>query len=143
MYGYDATGQRFMVSGDRRRWQVRSTVKLAGFAVSPTDPNLVVGTTGRTLLRSTDGGRSWQPLQGPAVLVLDWADETGLWGISPDGQAWHSTDAARSGRVGGEPEALLADQGRLYAAVMEVGILSSVDGGWTWQVRYRPGQPAG
>jgi hypothetical protein len=67
VYGYDATGQRFMVTSDRRRWQVRSTVELAGFAVSPTDPNLVIGTTGRTLLCSTNGGRTWQQLQGPAL----------------------------------------------------------------------------
>jgi hypothetical protein len=60
---------------------------------------------------------------------------------------WHSPDAARTwqrpGRVGGQPEALLADQGRLYAAVMELGIVSSTDGGRTWQLRYREGQPAG
>jgi hypothetical protein len=147
VYGYDATGQRFMVSGDRRRWQVRSTVELAGFAVSPTDPELVVATTGRVLLHSTDGGRHWQQLQGPALLVLDWADQAGLWGITADGQVWHSPDAAktwqRPGRVSGQPEALLADQGQLYAAVVEVGILSSTDGGRSWQLRYREGQPAG
>jgi hypothetical protein len=147
VYGYDATGQRFMASADRRRWQVRSTIQLVGFAVSPTDPKLVVGTTGRRLLGSTDGGRHWQPLQGPSLLVLDWADQAGLWGISPDGQVWHSGDQAktwqRPGRVGGQPEALLADQGRLYAAVVEVGIVSSADGGRSWQVRYREGQPAG
>lgn len=147
VYGYDATGQRFMVTSDRSRWQVRSTVELAGFAVSPTDPELVVATTGRVLLRSTDGGRHWQQLQGPALLVVDWADQAGLWGIAADGQVWHSPDAARTwrrpGRVGGQPEALLADQGRLYAAVVEVGIVSSADGGQTWQLRYREGQPAG
>jgi hypothetical protein len=147
VYGYDATGQRFMVTGDRRRWQVRSTVELVGFAVSPSEPELVVATTGRTLLRSTDGGRHWQQLQGPALLVLDWADGTGLWGITTDGQGWHSTDAAktweRPGQVGGQPEALLADQGRLYAAIMEVGIVTSADGGRSWQLRYRESQPAG
>jgi len=147
VYGYDATGRRFMVSADRMRWQVRSTVELVGFAVSPTDPELVVATTGRTLLRSTDGGRTWQPLRGPGLLVVDWADQAGLWGIAADGQVWHSRDAARTwqrpGRVGGQPEALLADQGRLYAAVVELGIVSSADGGRTWQLRYREGQPAG
>jgi hypothetical protein len=147
VYGYDATGQRFMVTSDRRRWQARSTVELVGFAVSPTDPKLVVGTTGRRLLRSTDGGRHWQSIQGPALLVLDWADQAGLWGITADGQVWHSRDATRTwqrpGRVGGQPEALLAHQGRLYAAVVELGIISSTDGGQTWQVRYRERQPAG
>jgi hypothetical protein len=147
VYGYDATGQRFMVTSDRSRWQVRSTVELAGFAVSPTDRDLVVATTGRRLLRSVDRGRSWQPLQGPNLLVLDWADRAGLWGISPDGQVWQSRNAARTwqrpGRVGGQPEALLARQGRLHVAVAEVGIVTSADGGRTWQVRYREGQPAG
>ena len=147
VYGYDATGQRFMVSPDRHRWQVRSTVQLVGFAVSLTDPKLVVGTTGRTLVRSTDGGRSWQSLQGPALLVLDWAEQDGLWGITADGQVWHSSDGVKSwkrpGQVGGQPEALLADQGRLYAAVMKVGIVASADGGRSWQLRYREGQPAG
>jgi hypothetical protein len=147
VFGYDATGQRFMVTSDRRRWQVRSTVELASFAVSPTDPKLVVGTTGRSLLGSTDGGRTWQPLQGPGLLVLDWADQAGLWGITPDGQVWHSRDSAKSwqrpGQVGGQPEALLAEQGRLFAAVAEVGIVSSTDAGRTWQVRYREGEPAG
>jgi hypothetical protein len=147
VYGYDATGQRFMVTSDRSRWQVRSTVELVGFAVSPTDPKLIVGTTGQRLLRSADGGRHWQPLQGPALLVLDWANQNGLWGITADGQVWHSPDAARTwqrpGRVGGQPEALLADQGRMYAAVIELGIVSSADGGRSWQLRYREGQPAG
>jgi hypothetical protein len=147
VYGYDATGQRFMVTADRRRWQVRSTIQLVGFAVSPADPELVVATTGRRLLRSTDGGRHWQPLQGPALLVVDWADQAGLWGVAADGQVWHSPDAAKSwqrpGQVGGQPEALLADQGQLYAAVVELGIVSSADGGRSWQVRYREGQPAG
>jgi len=60
---------------------------------------------------------------------------------------WHSPDGAKSwqrpGRVGGQPEALLADQGRLYAAVMKVGIVTSADGGRSWQPRYREGQPSG
>jgi hypothetical protein len=147
VYGYDATGQRFMVTSDRRRWQVRSTIQLVGFAVSPSDPKLIVGTTGRRLLRSTDGGRHWQSLQGPALLVVDWADQAGLWGVAADGQVWLSPDAAktwqRPGQVGGEPEALLADQGQLYVAVVELGIVSSADGGRSWQLRYREGQPAG
>ena len=75
------------------------------------------------------------------------ADQGGLWGVAADGQVWHSPDAVktwqRPGQVGGEPEALLADEGRLYAAVVELGIVSSTDGGRSWQLRYREGQPAG
>jgi hypothetical protein len=147
VYGYDATGGRFMVSGDRRGWQVRSTVELLGVAVSPADPELVVATTGRRLLRSTDGGRRWQPIQGPALVVLDWGGPDGLWGVTADGQVWRSRDATgtwqRPGQLGGQPEALLAHESRLYAAVSGQGIVSSADGGRSWQVEYRPDQPAG
>jgi hypothetical protein len=47
VYGYDATGGRFMVTGDRRRWQVRSKLELTSLAVSPTDFELVVTATDR------------------------------------------------------------------------------------------------
>jgi hypothetical protein len=147
VYGYDATGQRFMTTADRTRWQVRSTVELVGFAVSPTDPKVVVATTGRRLLRSADAGRHWQPIQGPNLLVLDWTGPDGLWGISPDGQVWRSADAARTwqraGRLGGQPEALLVHDQRLYAAVAGQGILSSADRGQSWQVQYRQSHQMG
>jgi hypothetical protein len=147
VYGYDATGGRFMVSGDRVRWQVRSRIELLSVAVSPADPELVVATTGRRLLRSTDGGRRWRPIQGPALLVLDWAGPDALWGAAADGQVWRSRDAADTwqppGRLDGQPEALLAAGGRLYAAIAGLGIVSSPDGGRSWQVEYRSGQPAG
>jgi hypothetical protein len=95
-----------MVTSDRSRWQVRSTIQLVGFAVSPADPELVVATTGRRLLRGTDGGRHWQPLQGPALLVVDWADQAGLWGVAADGQVWHSPDAAKTWQRPGQRSAV-------------------------------------
>jgi hypothetical protein len=147
VYGYDATGQRFMTTTDRTRWHVRSTVELVGFAVSPTDPKVVMATTGRRLLRSADGGRRWQAIQGPNLLVLDWTNPDGLWGISPDGQVWQSSDAARTwqrpGRLGGQPEALLIHDNRLYAAVAGHGILSSADRGQSWQVQYQQSHQMG
>ena len=85
------------------------------------------------LLRSADGGRRWQATQGPNLLVLDWTSPDGLWGISPDGQMWQSSDAARTwqrpGRLGGQPEALLVHDNRLYAAVAGQGIVSSANRG--------------
>jgi Fe-S cluster assembly protein SufB len=37
----------------------------------------------------------------------------------------------------------MRDENQLHAAVVELGIVSSTDGGRSWQVRYREGQPAG
>jgi hypothetical protein len=147
VYGYDATGGRFMVSGDRRHWQVRSKLGLAGFAVSPTDPELVVAATEQGLARSRDGGRRWQPIGGPAALLLDWERPDGLWAMTDDGRVWQSRDAGQNwvyrGKLNGQPEALLAHGADLYAAVAQLGIVTSPDRGRTWRVLYQPALPAG
>jgi hypothetical protein len=147
VYGHDATGGRFMVSADRRQWQVRSKLELTSFAVSPTDPALVVAATERGLARSRDGGRRWQPIRGPAGLLLDWERPDALWAITDNGQLWHSTDAGASwrqvGRIDGQPEAFLAHKSNLYVAVAQLGIVTSTDQGRSWQVLYRETPPAG
>ena len=147
VYGYDATGGRFMVTSDRRHWQVRSKRELTSFAVSPADPELVVAATERGLTRSRDGGRRWQPIRGPAGILLDWERQDALWAMTDDGQLWHSKDAGRSwrqrGRINGQPEAFLAHETTLYAAVAQLGIVTSNDQGRSWRVLYREAPPAG
>jgi hypothetical protein len=147
VYGYDATGGRFMVTSDRRDWQVRSKLELTSFAVSPSDPELVLAATERGLARSRDGGRRWQPIRGPAGVLLDWERPDGLWAITDQGQLWHSTDAGGSwrqrGRINGQPEAVLVHDRKLYVAVAQLGIVTSTDQGRSWQVLYREGLPAG
>jgi hypothetical protein len=146
VYGYDATGGRFMVTSDRRHWQVRSKLELTSFAVSPTDPELVVAATERGLARSRDGGRRWQPIRGPAALLLTWERPDALWAITDNGQLWHSKDAGESwrqpGRINGQPEAFLAHEANLYVAVAQLGIVTSTDQGRSWRVLYREA-PAG
>jgi hypothetical protein len=147
VYGYDATGGRFMVTRDRRRWQVRSKLELTSFAVSPTNPELVVAATERGLARSRDGGRRWQPVRGPAGLLLDWPGRDALWAITDDGQLWLSKDTGASwrqaGTVNGQPEAFLAREKTLYVAVAQLGIVTSKDQGRSWQVLYREAPPGG
>jgi hypothetical protein len=147
VYGYDATGGRFMVTSDRRHWQVRSKLELTSFAVSPTDPELVLAATERGLARSHDGGRRWQPIRGPAGLLLDWPRPDALWAITDNGQLWHSKDAGASwqqrGKINGQPEAFLAHETSLYVAVAQLGIVTSNDQGRSWQVLYREAPPAG
>jgi hypothetical protein len=146
VYGFDATSGRFMVSRDRRRWQTRSTTSLVDFAVNPRDGQLILATTERGLIRSTDGGRHWRPAGGPLVAVLDWDRPDALWGVASDGQVWASADAGRTwqrrGELGGPPEAFLAQDGTLYAAVEEQGIRRSTDGGASWVTLYTAGAPA-
>jgi hypothetical protein len=146
VYGFDATGGRFMVSADQRRWQTRSTASLIDFAVSPHDGEVVLAATERGLLRSVDGGRRWRPAGGPAVALLEWDRPEALWAVAGDGRIWVSADAGRTwerrGELGGPPEALLAQAGTLYAAVQELGIRSSTDEGASWRVLYSPSGPA-
>jgi hypothetical protein len=147
VYGYDATGGRFMVTGDRRNWQVRSKLELASFAVSPSDPELVVAATERGLVRSRDGGRRWQPIRGPAAVLLDWERPGGLWVMTADGELWHSREGGgrwvQRGKLNGQPEALLAHGSDLYVAVAQLGVVTSADQGRSWRVLYRAGLPTG
>jgi hypothetical protein len=147
VFGYDATGGRLMVSSDRRHWQLRSKLELTSFAVSPSDPELVVAATERGLARSHDGGRRWQPVDGPTGLLLDWEQPNTLWAIANQGQLWHSTDAGATwrqrGKINGQPEAFLAQEAKLYVAVAQLGIVTSTDEGRSWQVLYREPPPAG
>lgn len=140
VYGYNAVTGRFMASPDGTRWQDRSGIELADFAVSPTDPDLVLATTRDGLARSVDGGRSWTPAGGPPVLLLAWDTDDRLWGINPAGRLLRSTDGGTSwstaGTVPGVPSAFAAYGDDLYLAVPDDGVFGSHDGGNTWDQRY-------
>lgn len=105
VYGWDATSGRFMVSSDAgRTWETRSTTSLRDFAVDPTDAESVLATTERGLVRSRDGGRTWQPVEGaPGLVVLAWG--TALYGVDVDGVVHRSATSGRTwlpaGGVGG------------------------------------------
>ena len=145
VYGYDATSGTFMVSSDREQWDARSRLPVRDFAVDPADPDGVVATTEQGPVASTDGGRTWSALRGaPALVVLAWTAQAGLYGVAVDGGVHRSADAGRSwtrtGSVGGPPEAVTVDARdgvtSVYVAVAERGILVSDDGGQRFRVRY-------
>jgi len=142
VYGYDATNERLMVTADQRSWETRSSVALGSFAVDPGDPEHLVGTLeGSVTASSSDGGRSWRPVQGaPSLSVVAWDERGGLWGVAPGGSTWAGRSDGvtweQRGDLGGPPEALLATDGTLYAAAEDVGVLESRDGGDSWSVRY-------
>ncbi len=147
VYGWDSTSGRVMVSDDLTTWDSRSTVDLFGFAVDPADADHVVGASPEGLLDSADGGRSWQPVESPGLVALSWDPETGLWGVEPDGTVHRRQGSGliweEAGLLPGQPEAMLARDGVLYAAALEddvTGIYRSDDDGVTWRLIYRDEQ---
>ncbi|MGQ0843037.1 MAG: F510_1955 family glycosylhydrolase [Sporichthyaceae bacterium] len=139
LYGYDSTSGTLLVSQDRRRWETRGVVELRDFVVDPADPDVLLATAEDRLLRSGDGGRTWQSRGGaPALRLLDWSAGRGLYGIGPDGALRHSADGGATwterGQTGGAPQAMSVAAGgddgeRIYVAVESRGVLASGDGG--------------
>lgn len=147
VYGWDATSSRFMVSTDKREWETRSTVQLLGFAVDPDDAEHILATTPEGVQSSGDGGRTWQPATGaPPLVLVAWDSASGVWGVDRGGVVHHGNSTVdgweQAGTLPGPPQALLASDAVLYAAVDEdgvTGIYRSADGGATWELRYRDG----
>jgi photosystem II stability/assembly factor-like uncharacterized protein len=146
VYGWDATSGRFMVSTDRQEWLTRSTLQLFGFTVDPKNADHIVATTPDGVQASADGGRSWQPVaEAPALVLVAWDANSGLWGLGADGTAFHTDDPdapwQQAGALEGQPQALLAAGDTLYAAASDEADITtlyrSTDAGRTWQVRYR------
>jgi len=146
VYGWDAGSGRFMVSADRNEWETRSTLGLFGFAVDPADAGHIVAATAEGLSESRDGGRTWTPADGPALVTLSWHAAAGLWGAEPGGAVWRRDEAGweRAGTLPGEPQAFLATADSLVAAVHDAdgvtGIYRSTDDASTWDLRYRDEQ---
>ena len=145
VYGYDSTSATFMVSKDREQWDRRAQLEMADFAVSPTDPETVLATTAQGLARSTDGGRTFTPAAGaPLMVVLTWAPQGQLYGVTPDGTVQRSADGGATwgarGNVAEQPEAITVDvrdgSEVLYVAAARRGILASRDGGRSFTTRY-------
>ena len=134
-----------MVTGDREVWDRRSRVALRDFTVDPADPDGIIATTERGPAVSSDGGRTWKPLDGaPPLVVVAWSARAGLHGVAVDGTVHRSGDSGRTwtrtGSAGGPPEAAALDDrdgaASLYVAVEGKGIVASRDGGRTFAVRY-------
>jgi hypothetical protein len=146
VYGYDASNDRLLVSGDRgRSWkELEKPGPLVDLAVDPGDDRrIVVASTGgleEGLFESRDGGESWKRVS-EAVGLLAWPGR--LYLIAGGGQVFASRDGGRrlehEGEIGGQPAALVAEGPReLYVALHDGTIKRSVDGGANWLVRSTP-----
>lgn len=136
-YGANAMTGELMVTDDMETWETRSAVPLADLAVSPTDADTIVATTGDGPAISTDGGRTFDLIDAaPLLLLVSWAEDGTLVGIEPSGVVHTSADGAdtfeEAGALGAEPEALHAEaEGAVYASAGG-RLWRSEDGGRTF-----------
>lgn len=146
VYGYDASNDRLLVSGDRgRSWnELAKPGPLVDLTVDPDDGRrILVASTGgpeEGLFESSDGGASWRRVS-EAVGLLAWPDR--LYVVDGAGRVFTSGDGGRrleqQGEIGGRPAAFEAEgPDELYAALHDGTIKRSTDGGATWTVRSTP-----
>jgi hypothetical protein len=146
VYGYDASNDRLLVSGDRgRSWQeLKKPGPLVDLAVDPADDRrIVVASAGgleEGLFESRDGGEGWKRVS-EAVGLLAWPGR--LYLVAGGGRVLASPDGGRrlehQGEIGGQPAALVAEPpSELYVALHDGTIKHSTDGGATWTVRSTP-----
>lgn len=136
VYGFNAVRGEFVVSEDMETWEVRSTTPMADFAVSPEDPDTIIATTEAGPAYSSDGGRSFTPIDdAPLMVLVDWAEDGTVVGVGLAGEVYageRPDDLERVGELGDRPEALLVvDEDETYAAAGG-RLLVSTDGGATW-----------
>lgn len=113
-------------------WTSLGTPPLYDIAVSPTQPDIVVGTTQDGPVRSSDGGGSFEPLEADTLIALLAWDPQALLGVDVDGRVHASTDMGQTweprGESGGSPLAIAAEGERVV--VLSGGtVLESFDGG--------------
>jgi len=136
--GYDASGDRLMVSGDGGRswtWS-RPPHPLVDVAFRPGNPRLLVAASEAGLISSRDTGATWSAPRHAAV-ALAWPRDHALYALGGDGATSLSRDGGASwvrvGKAPGSPAALTAiDQNRLVVALHDGGFAHSSDGGRSW-----------
>lgn len=134
-------------------WSRQRVAALAGpdgrgplqLVAHPADPDSLLAAGESGLLRSTDGGRSWETLLPGAVTVaafvprdprrlLAYELERGLLQSADGGRTWQPAGLKVEGQ---DPVAFLAvhpdDPETVYAATFGAALLRSRDGGRTWQ----------
>jgi hypothetical protein len=140
VFGVDASTGRFLVSDNGgKSWQDRATpAPLFDLAVNPRAPVQMIGVTEQGIFGSRDGGRSWHRRADGPIGLLAW-DRNAVYAVDGSGSVHISDDAGRRwrrvGDINGEPAALLADGGKLYAALHDGRVVVSADGGRTFVPR--------
>ena len=135
-----------LVSTDEgRTWEARTApMPLVDLAVDPTDADRWIGTTETGIFLTEDGGGSWRQRDPTPNVRVAWDAGGDLYRIDPGGYLKVSTNGGDSwedrGTTGGEPHALtVAEDGTVYAALLDGAIKASDDGGQTFTDRVAGG----
>jgi hypothetical protein len=144
IWAYDSSSSELMVSEDGKTWDTRSSVIIRDFVVAPDSADLLIATNGEGLRTSSDGGRTWGVLAGPAApVLLSWERMDELWLVTAKGEVHVSRDGGRSwkkrGGVRGQPSAFVAYGDSLSLALHDE-VFRSDDGGRRWSSFYKEGQ---
>jgi hypothetical protein len=135
---FETREARFLASEDGgRSWERQSPPEpLTGLAIDPRDARHIVALGEQGGYVSRDGGSTWRPIDVPGGLVT-WTHEIGLvaadfrgvirTAVDPMGE-WKEID-----RLNGSPAALEGVRGELLLATHDARVLSSRDGGKSWQ----------
>ncbi|WP_017197943.1 F510_1955 family glycosylhydrolase [Arthrobacter sp. M2012083] len=134
-------------SPDGKTWNTVAAMFAPAVLAGHPDSDTVLGTTTEGIQRSTDGGTTWDLLQGgPVIQYAAFANPVEAAGVAPDGTTYYSADAGatwtKKGRVDGEVLAIAAVKGAdgkpwIWAATPD-GIVVSTDGG----ASFRPADAA-
>jgi hypothetical protein len=124
------------------RWtRLSPPVSLLSLAIDPADRRHIVALGEERGYVSRDGGARWRPLSVPGGLVT-WTRELGLVAIDLEGSVRHAEqpDAGwdEVGDLDGSPAAIESVENELLAARHDSVVLSSRDGGRTWQPLLEP-----
>lgn len=142
VWGWDGSTGDLLVTEDLKTWEKLSTVGLNNLVVHPGDEEVLLAATGEGVIRSADGGRTWQPVPAAPRLVLVASGDTEMWGVDTAGNVHRSQDGTTwvgQGQVQGEPQAMGVAGEILYLALAEDGqlvIRRSTDRGSSWEVLY-------
>lgn len=134
VYGLNAMTGQLLVSTDTTSWEELSRTPIADFAVSPAEPEVLIATSQQGLTRSTDGGRSFAPVDSaPLMVFVSWAADGTIAGVTPEGVVHTAEDPtgawSERGTLNGPPEALTAESSSAIYAAANGAVLLSTDGG--------------
>lgn len=131
-------GKLLRSTDDGNTWQDLGTPQLYDLALEPTSASTVVGTTADGPVRSTDGGKTFSPINGAPLLALVGWSASGLVGVGVDGQVHQSRDGGLTwsamGKLPAQPTALAVSPDAIVALVGD-SIWESTDDGLAFKPR--------